>query len=83
VWNVLDLPSVALPVGFVDQELDTPDTDDYKARSEIDAKVQAMYTGPQRFKDAPLGLQLVGRRWREEELLAFAGVIDDAVHARG
>lgn len=75
------MPSVTIPVGFVDPELDGADTDSYEPRNEIDAKVQAMYTGPARFRDAPVGIQIVQRRWRDEEVLALAGVIDKVLRA--
>ena len=81
VWNVLDLPSVAIPVTMVDQNIDVPDQD-YKPRSETDRIVYTMYDGPGKFQDAPVGIQVVGKRWREEECLGLARVVDDALKAK-
>ena len=81
VWNVLDLPSVAIPVTMVDQNIDVPDQD-YKPRSETDRIVYTMYDGPGKFQDASVGIQVVGKRWREEECLGLARVVDDALKAK-
>lgn len=78
VYNVLDLPSVVLPVTIVDPAVDIPDTS-YQPISELDASVHAMYDSPETFKDAPIGVQVVGRRWREEEVLGVASVVDEAL----
>lgn len=77
VWNVLDLPSVAVPVTFVDPS-DTPDHN-YKPRTDLDKNVHSMYSSPDVFRDAPVGIQVVGRRWREEECLGLAEMVDEAL----
>ncbi|KAL3484493.1 amidase signature domain-containing protein [Aspergillus germanicus] len=74
VWNVLDHPAVVIPTGpAVDQDMDVTDTA-YKTRSELDAREQAKYA-PEKFKDAPIGLQLIGKRFGDEELLARAKLV--------
>ncbi|KAL3451863.1 fatty-acid amide hydrolase [Aspergillus insuetus] len=78
VWNVLDHPSVVIPTGLaVDQELDVSDTT-YRPRSELDAREQAKYA-PERFTDAPIGLQLIGKRFGDEELLARAKLVHQII----
>ncbi len=34
---------------------------------------------PERFKDAPICLQLAGKRWHDEELVAGAKVIESII----
>lgn len=38
-----------------------------------------MYSSPDVFRDAPVGIQVVGRRWREEECLGLAEMVDEAL----
>ncbi|ETS74588.1 hypothetical protein PFICI_13072 [Pestalotiopsis fici W106-1] len=81
VWNVLDLPSVAIPVTVVDQVLDQPEAD-YKPRNEMDAKVYEMYKSPELFRNGPVGIQVISRRWHEEECLGLARIVDEALKQR-
>lgn len=60
VWNVLDLPSVSILTAIVDEDLDAADPGLYTPRNEIDLQVHDMYDGPQKFKDTPIGIQVVG-----------------------
>ncbi|PKX93305.1 putative glutamyl-tRNA(Gln) amidotransferase subunit A [Aspergillus novofumigatus IBT 16806] len=70
VWNILDYPGVVFPTGLiVDPALDPVD-DGYRPRSEVDAR-------------APIGLQLVGKRFKDEETLAAAGLVSDIVQGKG
>ena len=78
VFNVLDLPSATVPVTFVDPELDIPDPT-YEPKNDIDSVVHNMYDSEETFKDGPIGIQVVGRRWREEEVLGLAKVMDESI----
>ncbi|EPX70952.1 acetamidase [Schizosaccharomyces octosporus yFS286] len=68
VWNLLDLPSAVFPVTKVDTTLDVKD-ESYKPMNDDDAFQYHTYK-PEDYKDAPVGLQLVGARWEDENLLA-------------
>lgn len=74
------MPSVAVPVTSVDPMLDAPEQG-YQPKNDIDRAVYEMYDSAETFKDMPIGVQVVGRRWREEEALALANVVDNALKA--
>lgn len=81
VWNILDFPDVIFPSGLrCDPNLDAPETG-YKSRSEVESYERNLYDDAANFKDAPISLQLVGRRWQEEELVQAAKVIQAAITA--
>ena len=73
-FNILDYSSVAIPVGTV-AESDTWGNfpaESREARSELDSKFRDFYTGPEKYKDAPVALQIVTRRLREEQAIKLA-----------
>lgn len=81
IWNILDYPGVVFPSGLiVDPELDPVDGG-YRPRSEVDAREWAKYR-PERYEGAPIGLQLVGKRFKDEETLAAAGLVSDIVQGK-
>ncbi|EAW13376.1 fatty-acid amide hydrolase [Aspergillus clavatus NRRL 1] len=81
VWNILDQPGAVFPSGLVvDPVLDAVDGG-YVPRSEVDAREWAKYQ-PERYVDAPIALQLVGRKYRDEETLAAAGLVAEIVQGR-
>jgi amidase len=75
-WNVLDLPAVVFPVG----------------RHKVDEALPHSCNGIERatfaewqsstYDNAPVGLQLVGRRHNEERLLAMLDVVEKVVGDR-
>lgn len=67
-WNLLDYPAAVFPVTRVDAALDPADTA-YRPMNEQDRWNHALYTGPERYKHAPIGLQVVGRRFEDEMVL--------------
>ncbi|OQE24076.1 hypothetical protein PENFLA_c010G01449 [Penicillium flavigenum] len=73
LFNIIDWPAVALPLGmFVDKEIDrkvqvTP----FNAH---DADLQDMYDADS-FHGLPLEVQLIGRRFEDEKLLAVSEVV--------
>ncbi|RDW87968.1 hypothetical protein BP5796_03662 [Coleophoma crateriformis] len=78
VWSVLDFPALVFPTGLkVDQIVDVADFT-YKPRNEMDGEEHAKYA-PEKHVDAPIGLQLVGKRFHDEELLAIAQVIEKII----
>jgi len=72
VFNILDYSAAVFPVGAV-EETDTRSSYPRSCKeplSEEDSKFEAYYeAGPGKYKDAPVCLQLVTRRYREEILL--------------
>ncbi|KAL1726399.1 amidase signature domain-containing protein [Schizophyllum commune] len=74
-------PAAIIPVTRVDPELDAKDQE-YTPKSELEAKVYGMYS-PETFRDAPVCVQLAGRRFREEELLGICEIVDEALKVHG
>jgi len=77
VFNATDLPGVVFPVTTV-QETDTWDKDTKAVMGERDELYRKFWNegGVDKYRDAPVNLQLVGRRLREENLLAVAEVVE-------
>lgn len=86
IWNLLDLPGVVFPSGcVVDERLDQLTGEDrrYVPRDEVEEREWIKYTGPERYGGASVGLQVVGRHFRDEETLAAARVVEEAVKNGG
>jgi amidase len=68
---------MAIPVTTVRAELDVavPSAESF---GETDDHYQSIYQ-PSVFENAPAGIQVVGRRFREEELLRIGAVVDEAI----
>lgn len=77
-WNLLDYPAVSFPATTIDPAKDLPDSN-YKPRNKQDEYVQGLYTDPEVFRDAPVGLQVVGRRHFDEKVLAALELIEKAM----
>ncbi|KAF7303278.1 Amidase domain-containing protein [Mycena kentingensis (nom. inval.)] len=81
MWcNLLDYPSVVIPVGFkIDPAIDVkqPRTE---FLSEEDKEIYERYD-PALYANAPLSFQVVARTMEEEAVLAMAKVVDDALNA--
>ena len=78
-WNLLEYPAIAFPVGQVDQALDVADQS-YQPQNKDDAFNHALYTGPERYKDAPVSLQLVTRRYEDEKCVEILKEIESTLH---
>ncbi|CAG8386346.1 unnamed protein product [Penicillium salamii] len=78
LWNVLDYCASTIPVTSVSQAQDVKY--DYEGRNATETKIWNDYS-PAAFRGAPVGVQLVGRRWNEEHLLKVTRVCDDALKA--
>lgn len=82
IWNVLDLPSAVFPSGLtVDPKLDALSERDrmYKPRNEVDEREWRKYQGPERYENAPIGLQISGRHFKDEETLSAAKLIEQLI----
>lgn len=78
-FNILDYSSVVFPVGTVAKS-DTWEkfpAESREAMSELDKTFRTFYTGPEKYKDAPVALQLVTRRLREEQAVMLATEVLD------
>lgn len=65
-WNILDYPAVVFPVTKVG--LQDVVEKDYVPRNEKDKYNYELYS-PEKYLDAPVGLQLVGRRYEDEKVI--------------
>lgn len=68
-WNLLDYPGVVFPAGNVDKERDFP-RENYKSMSGKDDDNIRLWDREE-FHGVPVGLQLVGRRFDDEKILAI------------
>ncbi|KAH4036751.1 amidase [Parastagonospora nodorum] len=66
-WNLLDYPGVVFPVCKVDKTVDRWE-DDTKPLSGHDEDNRKLWD-PEEFHGAPVGLQIVGRRFEDEKIL--------------
>ncbi|CAF0935664.1 unnamed protein product [Adineta ricciae] len=78
VWNLLDYPAVIFPVTTVDLEKDQVELD-YQARSALDEENYRLYSSPTAYINAPICLQLVGRRYSDEKLMKCLEIIEQAM----
>ncbi|KAG8219530.1 amidase signature domain-containing protein [Butyriboletus roseoflavus] len=78
-WNLLDLPAVVFPVGQYSASHFPPlDSFLHAPRNGIEERIAGQWD-PSVYDNAPISLQLVGRRHNEERLLAILKVIEDIV----
>ncbi|KAJ5326497.1 hypothetical protein MYU51_009987 [Penicillium brevicompactum] len=85
IWNIADLPSAVFPSGLtVDSKLDALTEHDkkYIPRDAVDEREWRKYQGPERYEGAPIGLQIAGRRFKDEETLAAAKLVEEIVSGR-
>ncbi|KAK3375517.1 amidase signature domain-containing protein [Lasiosphaeria ovina] len=76
--NVLDFPTVVIPVTFVDKDIDVADPN-FKPITETDAINMAAYDASA-YHGAPAAVQVVGRRLSEEKVLAMAELVVEALN---
>ncbi|KAL8907735.1 MAG: hypothetical protein Q9207_001218 [Kuettlingeria erythrocarpa] len=65
-WNLLDYPALVFPVSKVDPAVDKRDVG-YAPMNEQDAFNHQLYE-PEKYRDAPISLQLIGRRYEDEKV---------------
>ncbi|OIW30790.1 amidase [Coniochaeta ligniaria NRRL 30616] len=73
VANALNYSSVVIPVTKADKSVDTADKT-YQPIDELDRKNWEAYD-PEIYDGAPVGLQIMGRKYEEEKVLAIAKVV--------
>lgn len=79
LWNILDFPNVIFPTGVrVDSKLDTVDQS-FKPRSDLEAYEYGLYTSPEDFANAPVCLQLTGRRYEDEKVVKAAKTLQEII----
>ncbi len=77
LFNVIDWPAMALPLGmFVDRNIDKKTN--ITPFNALDAEIQDLYD-PESFHGLPLSVQLIGRRFEDEKLLALSHVVHDII----
>ncbi|KAJ5247189.1 hypothetical protein N7468_002172 [Penicillium chermesinum] len=76
LWNVLDYCATTVPVSYVSLHEDA--TPSYESRNDSERCVWKNYS-PGTFAEAPVAVQLVGRRLNEEYLLGVTQKCDEAL----
>lgn len=75
LFNILDLPTLTFQTGLKQNpEVDTWDLTNYKFRSALEELELKNYLSSD-FKNAPIGLQLSGRRYFDEEVVAAGKLV--------
>lgn len=80
IINVLDYTSVVLPVTNVDKSIDVINTQ-YQPISDLDKQIHEDYD-PEIYHGAHVALQIVGRRFQEEKMLALAEYLGAELEGR-
>ncbi|KAJ7246279.1 general amidase [Mycena haematopus] len=77
VLNLLDYPSLVIPVSKVDQALDVKQSREefYTAQ---DREIYQLYD-PAMYENAPISIQVIGRTMEEEAVLAMSAIVDEAL----
>ncbi|KAL8786464.1 MAG: hypothetical protein Q9213_002780 [Squamulea squamosa] len=78
--NLLEYSVVVIPVTKADKSIDKYDHT-YQPLNEADRKNWEAYD-PEAYDGAPVGLQIVARKWEEEKVWAIAKIIDLALRTR-
>ncbi|EMD32640.1 hypothetical protein CERSUDRAFT_118670 [Gelatoporia subvermispora B] len=82
-WNLLDFPAAVFPVGrfkaqgYTPLDISAEYTIPVHARNAVEHSVRAQWD-PVIYDNAPVSLQLVGRRLNEEKVLAILRMVEDA-----
>ena len=85
VWNMLDYPALVIPGGTVEPG-DVFEDWDYSPRNEMDAWNHTLWADNKEEMAAlklPVGVQIVGRRYKEEKVLAAGKILDDLLRGIG
>ncbi|KAL8991521.1 MAG: hypothetical protein Q9169_007847 [Polycauliona sp. 2 TL-2023] len=75
--NLLDYSAAVIPVTKADKSVDVSDHH-YQPLNEVDRKNWETYD-PETYDGAPVGLQIVARKWEEEKVWAIAKILDTAL----
>jgi amidase len=79
--NLMDYSAAVIPVTKADKNVDTFNSD-YKPLNEIDRKNWEAYD-PDVYDGAPIGIQLVARKYEEEKVWAIAKIVSAALETAG
>ncbi|CAM1505804.1 Fc.00g114410.m01.CDS01 [Cosmosporella sp. VM-42] len=79
LWNYLDYPAVVIPVDEV-RDIDSVDNLSNAKFGPEDEEIYSLYTGPEEYKGAPVCIQVVGYRHKDEALLKVASVLDSIIN---
>ncbi|KAK6463369.1 amidase signature domain-containing protein [Scheffersomyces coipomensis] len=77
LWNILDFPTLVIQTGlYQDPTVDKWDEDhkSYQYRNKVEQLEHEIYD-PEKFVGAPIGIQLSGRRYFDEEVVAAGKTI--------
>lgn len=77
-WNLLDYPALVFPVTMVDPAIDVWD-EKYVAMNEQDQYNHDLYRDPEKYRGAPVSLQLVGRRYEDEKVIEALEYIQEKI----
>ncbi|BGO99798.1 hypothetical protein RTG_00634 [Rhodotorula toruloides ATCC 204091] len=80
MFNLLDVPVLCFPVTKVEPAVDSADPY-FKPLNEEDRRFHDEYD-PQLTAGMPVGIQLVGRRWQDEELLGLGEVVASIIGSK-
>ncbi|CAF4281828.1 unnamed protein product, partial [Adineta steineri] len=78
IWNLLDYPAAVFPVTTVDLVKDQIEVD-YKPKNSLDKENHELYTSPQAYANAPIGLQVICRRYSDEKVMKCVEIIEQAM----
>ncbi|CAO1598695.1 hypothetical protein XANCAGTX0491_002455 [Xanthoria calcicola] len=78
--NLMDYSAAVIPITKADKSVDTFDHH-YQSLNEVDRKNWEAYD-PETYDGAPVGLQIVARKWEEEKVWAIAKILDTALRNR-
>ncbi|GKZ21495.1 hypothetical protein AbraIFM66951_006678 [Aspergillus brasiliensis] len=78
ISNILEWTCATVPVTKVDGSLDRKPDAPFEPMSDYDRRNWDSYT-PEKYKDAPVCLQVMGRRFEEEKVLGLLRTIDRAL----
>ncbi|TVY86826.1 putative amidase, partial [Lachnellula willkommii] len=79
LWNYLDYPAIVIPVDQV-RDIDSADDLSNAKFGPDDEKLYSLYTGPEQYKGAPVCIQVVGYRHKDEALINAAAVLDSIIN---
>ncbi|KAH8669545.1 amidase signature domain-containing protein [Tricladium varicosporioides] len=79
-WNLLDYPGLVVPIDQVDVAKDHLE-EKYEPRNDFDKENWGFWEkyGAEGYKDAPISLQLVGRRYQDEKVIQAFEIIQKEV----
>jgi len=78
LWNILDCPALCFPTTSVNTDEDVHALPSREFYNHEDQAIHKLY-GNKLFRDAPIGLQLVGRSMEEEAVIAMTEVVEMAL----